>query len=79
MCALFLSFPGYRSHQVNLAVLYGRNHYNAFSKLFFQLIAKIPQAVHIHVFYLYGQELYAVNFLYLVHDIAKGIISQLAL
>ena len=66
------SLVGGHGHDADFAALVGNKKDNAFTELFFELIAQVAQAVHVNIRNCGGKELDTADLLDLVHDIAQS-------
>ena len=66
-------------NHVHLAVLVGDQHHDALDQLLFQLVAQLPQTVHIHSGNFRCQQLHTLYFLHLIHHVAQRVFGRLAL
>ena len=65
--------------QAHLSSHGGSQNHHAFSQLLFQLIAQIPQAVHVHAIHCGSQNLHAFYFRHLIGNVSQRFLSQFAL
>ena len=79
MSALLLRAVSCGSHQADLAVCGAGQYDHALTQLFLQLIAQIPETVHIYALQLGCQYLDAVYVFHLIHHVAQGILRRFAL
>ena len=72
MGTLLDDIVGRHGHQADLAVLFGDEQDHAAAQFLLELVAQVPELVHVDVFDCSRQELDAVDRFDLVHDIAQG-------
>ena len=66
-------------HQVYLTLFCRGKHYNALSQLFLQLVAQIPQPVHIHISHTGRQKFHSFYFRHAIHHVAQRFLCRPAL
>ena len=71
MSPLLHCFLGCHGNQIYLTVLVGNQNHNASGKFCLQIIAKAAQLIHVYTRYVGAKERNTLDFLYIVHDIAK--------
>ena len=79
MSTLLLSSVSGGGHETYLAINGAGQYDHAFTQLFLQLIAQIPETVHIYALQLGCQYLDAVYVSHLIHHVAQGVLRRLAL
>ena len=65
-------------HHVHFALQAGQKKNDALSQFILQLVAQIPESVHVHALHCCRQELHTLHFLHIVEHISQGFSGRLS-